>query len=548
MRNFILFVIAAIFCTTTLQAQYAIGHRSFSFTDPARANRVVTGEAYYPATIAGDNTPFVVGEFPLLVFGHGFLMPWSEYSVWWEHLVPNGYIMVFPRTEGGFSPNHGNFGGDLSFLVTKFNLEDNTVNSPYYQHLSGKNAVMGHSMGGGCSYLAGPQNTAIHTLLTFAAAETNPSAIAAAANSTIPTLTVAGSADCVVTANGGPDDIYAALPNTHYKSFINITGASHCNFGINTPFAACDLGETCNSGIPKATQHTLMFQATDPWLAYFLKNDCPAWNTFYTHLTTSNTHTYLQGGPLPLATPVITQSGNVLTATGTGTYTYKWYRDNILISGAYSMTYTMTQTGTYKVEITNNVPCTATSANFVVTVLPLELLDFNVVAINGSELVWNWVTTQEKNTSHFDVQISKNGIDYQTLTTISAKNEITQCNYQWSGLVPSNAVLFCRLKINDLDGQYQYSPVRNVRFAQKDVLVKILNNPSRNHLRIWMDAVTETTTTVHLWDMTGRLILSHEVTVQKGDQVIDWPKTDELGHGVYFLNMEDNHMIKWIKI
>ena len=65
MRTFILFVIAAIFCTATLQAQYAIGHRSFSFTDPARANRVITGEAYYPATIAGDNTPFVVGEFPL---------------------------------------------------------------------------------------------------------------------------------------------------------------------------------------------------------------------------------------------------------------------------------------------------------------------------------------------------------------------------------------------------------------------------------------------------------------------------------------------------
>jgi hypothetical protein len=291
-----------------------------------------------------------------------------------------------------------------------------------------------------------------------------------------------------------------------------------------------------------------MFQATDPWLAYFLKNNCPSWNTFQTHLTTSNTHTYLQGGPLPLATPVITQSGNVLTATGTGTYTYKWYRDNILINGANSMTYTITQTGTYKVEITNNVPCTATSANFVVSVLPLELLDFTVMAINDAEIAWNWTTAQEKNTSHFDVQISKNGIDYQTLTTIFAKNEHPKCDYQWSSITQINEPLFCRLKINDLDGQFQYSPVRIVQFEPKGVLVKMLNNPSSDHLRIWIDAATEATTTLYLWDITGKLIMSRAVEVQKGDQVIDWPKTEELDHGVYFLNIKEGSMIKWIKI
>lgn len=48
--------------------------------------------------------------------------------------------------------------------------------------------------------------------------------------------------------------------------------------------------------------------------------------------------------------------------------------------------------------------------------------------------------------------------------------------------------------------------------------------------------------------MTGRLILSRQVDVQKGNQIIDWPATDELSNGVYFLNLDDDVMMKWIKI
>jgi hypothetical protein len=76
----------------------------------------------------------------------------------------------------------------------------------------------------------------------------------------------------------------------------------------------------------------------------------------------------------------------------------------------------------------------------------------------------------------------------------------------------------------------------------------MLNNPSSDHLRIWIDAATEATTTLYLWDITGKLIMSRAVEVQKGDQVIDWPKTEELDHGVYFLNIKEGSMIKWIKI
>ncbi|UPT66759.1 MAG: hypothetical protein M0D57_20385 [Sphingobacteriales bacterium JAD_PAG50586_3] len=72
-----------------------IGHLTVETTDPARNNRSVTAEVYYPGTSAGDDVPVATGSFPLVIFGHGFLMQAAVYNNIWEELVPNGYVCVF---------------------------------------------------------------------------------------------------------------------------------------------------------------------------------------------------------------------------------------------------------------------------------------------------------------------------------------------------------------------------------------------------------------------------------------------------------------------
>lgn len=61
-----------------------------------------------------------------------------------------------------------------------------------------------------------------------------------------------------------------------------------------------------------------------------------------------------------LAKPVIVITGNLLTCSVSAA-SYKWYKDEILISGATNKTYNVTQTGDYKVEITDINGCTSTS-------------------------------------------------------------------------------------------------------------------------------------------------------------------------------------------
>ncbi len=291
-----------LFIPISLFAQFPIGNSSFSYNDPARANRQIDGFVYYPAVSAGTNTTVATGEFPVIVFGHGFNVAYTEYQVWWEELVPCGYILVFPTTEGGFTANHGEFGADLSFLVDTYLAENTDPTSPFYQKHNGNSAVMGHSMGGGAAFLAAESNpTNINTLVSLAAAETTPSAIAAAANITMPSLTLAGSLDCVAPPADHQILMYNALSST-YKAYIEITNASHCQFGEASAFSACILGEgfacggSAGSFISKADQHTQMLASTKPWFDFRLKDDCDGWNTFQTYLTTTTTHSYQENG------------------------------------------------------------------------------------------------------------------------------------------------------------------------------------------------------------------------------------------------------------
>ena len=103
----------------TVLAQYPIGSTVVTFQDPARANRLVETDIYYPAIAAGVNAPVAADSFPVIAFGHGFVMTVPAYENVWTALVPLGFIVCLPRTEGGFSPSHENFGRDLAFCASR---------------------------------------------------------------------------------------------------------------------------------------------------------------------------------------------------------------------------------------------------------------------------------------------------------------------------------------------------------------------------------------------------------------------------------------------
>lgn len=274
---------------------FQIGHTTINFIDSSRSNRTIAAEIYYPSDIAGDNVALTTSTtvpFPVLCFGHGFVMTWDAYQNFWSFLVPKGYIMIFPKTEGSLSPSHLDFGKDLSFLINQMNALGNNSSSIFYNRISNMNAVMGHSMGGGASFLAAQLNSNIKTLVNFAPAETNPSAITAAASITIPSLIFAGVNDCVTPPNTNQTPMYNGLIST-CKTMISIIGGSHCQMANSN--ALCSFGEsTCSptATITRSVQHAKIFSYLLPWLDYQLKGNCIQGNLFDSQIVADNSITF----------------------------------------------------------------------------------------------------------------------------------------------------------------------------------------------------------------------------------------------------------------
>jgi len=293
-----IFFLAALFCCSfySLRAQtYQIGHTTITFVDASRNNRSIATEIYYPADLAGENVPISTLnsiQFPSLVFGHGFVMTWDAYQNFWNALVPNGYIMAFPKTEGSFSPSHLEYAKDLAFVIDQMNFLGTQSSSIFYNRVSAMNAVMGHSMGGGASFLAVPINSNITALVNFASAETTPSAITAATSITVPALLFAGANDCVTPPSTNQLSMYNGLLSS-CKTYISIIGASHCQMANNN--ALCSFGEsTCSPAptITRSAQHAILFNYVLPWLDFQLKGVCSQGATFDSQIISDTAITY----------------------------------------------------------------------------------------------------------------------------------------------------------------------------------------------------------------------------------------------------------------
>lgn len=269
-----------------VQAQ--VGHTTITFNDPDRTGgfgsgggpgRQIQTEIYYPADENGDDVAVSDGAYPVVVFGHGFVMSWEAYENVWEALVSQGYVVCFPRTEGNFSPDHEDFGLDLALVADRM-LEENTINSSlFFESLMDKRAIMGHSMGGGASFI-GAATIAVDAVVGLASAETNPSAVAAAGNVMAPLLMLSGGGDGVTPPEDHQIPIYNATASL-CKYHVTITGGGHCYFA-NSNFN-CDTGELFAGGditIEREEQQETAMDYIVPWLDRWLKGDAMAYQNF----------------------------------------------------------------------------------------------------------------------------------------------------------------------------------------------------------------------------------------------------------------------------
>ena len=97
-------------------------------------------------------------KFPLICFGHGYLIS----GIWYEHIVdmivPEGFLMVFPASEAGLFPSHRTLAEDMDFVLEEISRLGSDTSYVLNGLVDTVKCLMGHSMGGGSMFLAANMN------------------------------------------------------------------------------------------------------------------------------------------------------------------------------------------------------------------------------------------------------------------------------------------------------------------------------------------------------------------------------------------------------
>ncbi|HUR31603.1 MAG TPA: T9SS type A sorting domain-containing protein, partial [Saprospiraceae bacterium] len=148
-------------------------------------------------------------------------------------------------------------------------------------------------------------------------------------------------------------------------------------------------------------------------------------------------------------------------------------------------------------------------AGIACSLLPLRFLNFT--ALRYAELKYQlaWITADEINNSHFEVQRSNDGgKSFLKIGSITAYPDSREINhYQFIDHSAKPGQNYYRLKQIDLDGKFEYTPVRSVYFGNGSFNVEAYPNPVADVLYIQINDAEENGT-IRLIDITGKEVLS----------------------------------------
>lgn len=184
--------------------------------------------------------------------------------------------------------------------------------------------------------------------------------------------------------------------------------------------------------------------------------------------------------------------------------------------------------------------------------LPVRLLYF-AGKINNSDVLLDWKTASESNSSHFIVERSTNGKDFREVGRVAASgNSNSPKSYQ---LLDAGAAakkvprLYYRLRQVDLDGTQEFSRLVVVILAPSESLTAdAYPNPFDEQVSINISVQGVENAQVEVTDITGKTITKQIIGLSNGSYngLLNMPT--QLSAGVYLMKVVADGQVKTVKI
>ncbi|MEL7427201.1 MAG: T9SS type A sorting domain-containing protein, partial [Bacteroidota bacterium] len=168
------------------------------------------------------------------------------------------------------------------------------------------------------------------------------------------------------------------------------------------------------------------------------------------------------------------------------------------------------------------------------TILPVDWSSFTATA-KGQDVLLNWATTAEENNSHFEVERSTDGRQFQFLAKVESSGSSFGDEYSFLDDQPISGTNYYRIKQVDFDGSSSFSEIRQVRM-ESSVNVKVFPNPAHDFLYLeGLDGEQ-----VEITNGQGKTVLQYTYQVASPIPVAQLPA------GLYFLRTSAG-VLRWVK-
>ncbi len=170
----------------------------------------------------------------------------------------------------------------------------------------------------------------------------------------------------------------------------------------------------------------------------------------------------------------------------------------------------------------------------IATILPLELLSFDAEKKEDTVLL-DWKTSNEQNTSHFNIQRSTDGTYFSTIGKVTSNNKTTLNDYRFEDKNLPFGTLYYRLEQVDRDEKTTFSPIRSVEKSDK-FYYNLSPNPTQDILSINGNADYDLDMTIDVFNEAGANVYQKTAAVNSGtfEQKIDMTAFPE---GAYIVLM-----------
>jgi hypothetical protein len=176
-----------------------------------------------------------------------------------------------------------------------------------------------------------------------------------------------------------------------------------------------------------------------------------------------------------------------------------------------------------------------------ITVLPVILTSFDA-RFDQKKATLNWASSQEKNFSHYVIEKSFDGSEFNDVAIVFANgNTDTRSDYSYTDNVntSSKGVIYYRLKMVDIDKNIRYSSTRIIRIGDEKQQLSIITypNPVTTELRITIPSSWQNkTVSFDLYNTNGQIV-KRSISNRAGQTQV--MMLNDIANGIYVMKASD---------